>query len=393
MSLKRFIGLFLLGMVFTGLAIAEDDTVPPLSLEDIADITAKIVTLAKTQEPIIKPSSEEDLTEDGYAFVYDFGTLYLNHPSMDEGSTLLQFVIQSEDVTASRNTCVGQTLQDLLASYTSENPLLRGDYNHAVLYLYNELPQQASWAWLARDGQRIQSVQYTLHARMSDGQYSDLGILYTLSSGLVDSIRVFGLTNRVSQSDVMSTLDLVAQSQKSTAYSQVTTSFDGLTLTPFSEADLTFSGIDFLHTSPEELNQHFGEPIEDTQMQDSDGSYVRMVDYGPCEIFYHYDASMENPSILSLTVGTDGFEGPRAIRVGDTFASVLSRFRFGEGEYDGEHEVLYGTPADGNYAFCEYGQDASAVLRYFTKTQDGNVIELMAIFEDMILTEFLVIHV
>lgn len=397
MRLNRIVSLMLsclmLLMVSYAAAQEEDsDVISPLSVEEIAAFTQQVLDLAKAQEPIVTPEGEADLTEDGYAFIYDFGTLYLNHPQMGEDAALLSFVITGEDVKGPRESMVGQTVQELLASFTSENPALSGDYNHAVLYLYDELPLEAVWAWVARDGQRVQSVQYSVFAAYPEGEYTDTGVLYTVQGGLVDAIRVYGLTERISEADVRDTLNLVRASLVSRTYESVPTSFDGLQLTAFDAADLRFSGFDFASATPEDAIARFGEAIEDNLMTDSDGSQVRLMDFGDCEIFFRTDKASGETYVSSLTVASDGLEGPRAIRVGDTFASVLSRFRFGEGEYTDGIELLYGSTESYEYGICEYGDNASATLRYFSVDEKGEPVELLILFENMELSEYLLLR-
>ena len=372
-------------------ALAADDGADPLQYAELMSLTEQILTLASSQEPIQAPSGVQDLTEDGYAFVYDFGTLYWSHPVVDDEAMLLSFTISGE-VMACRDTFVGEPLSDLLHAYYCENDALSGDYDHAVLYLSDNLPQSAAWAWVSRDGQRVSSVQYSIHALQEDGQYSDIGLLYSIESGTVDVIRLYGLLNRLSLQDVQATLQLVSQSARSQSYSAVASSYDGLTLTPFSEDDLIFSGIDFLHMTPEDAVSRFGPAIEDASMEDSDGTFVRMMDFGACEIFFRYDTQHEQVHIASVTISQDGLEGPRAVRFGDSFSSVLCRFRFGEGEYEDGMERLYGSLESGEYGLAEYGDDASGILRYYTVTSDGVPVRMMAIFQQMELTELLILR-
>ena len=372
---------------------AEDsDTVPPLELHEITELTERILSMAGTMEPIVTPAGADDYTDDGYAFVYDFGTLYMDRPQMSGDSVLLSYVISGEDVMACRDTCVQEPLSALLASFTSENPALVGDYDHAVLYLYDD-PDAVLWAWVARDGQRVLNVQYSVHALLEDGSYTDTGLLYTMESGFVDTIRVYGINSRISAADVHDTLSYVRRSAVQTAYSAVVSSYDGESLLPFSGEDLVFSGLDFLHASPEDVISLLGNSLEDNEMQDSDGSTLRMMDFGACEVYFRYGNGQTNPVIASITVSQDLFEGPRAIRIGDAFSDVLCRFRFGEGTYENGFEQLYGDVDSGNYATCEYGDDASAILRYFCRLEDGTDVELMAIFSVMELVEFLILRI
>lgn len=378
-------------LTWTVPVLAADDGADPLLFSDLSSLIDVVLAYAKTQEPILTPKDETDITEDGYAFQYNFGTLYMNHPRMDADASLLSFVINSE-ITASHDTYIGQPVSDLLASFYSENDQLMGDYEHAVLYVFDNLPDSASWAWVSRDGQRISNVQYSVHTRLEDGSYSDIGLLYNIESGTVDRIRLYGATNSISLENVMATLDLVEESAHEDYYSAVPSSYDGLTLLPFDEHDLVFSGIDFLHTTPDEAIRLFGEPIEDNTMEDSDGTSVRMMDFGTCEIFFRYDASRTKVQIASVTISSDAIEGPRSVRIGDEFSSVLCRFRFGEGEYADNRELLYGREGSDSYGLSEYGEDASAVLRYVTTTRYGTKVLMMGIFEQMQLEELLILR-
>ena len=77
------------------------------------------------------------------------------------------------------------------------------------------------------------------------------------------------------------------------------------------------------------------------------------------------------------------------MRYGDSFASVLNRFRHGEGEYVDLHEVLYGDPATDTYGLAEYGTDASATLRYAFQAASGQKVVLHMNFEFLELHEIL----
>lgn len=371
--------------------MAADDGADPLQYTDLIRLIDVVMSYASTQDPIVVPKDEADITEDGYAFQYNFGTLYMNHPQMDADAALLSFVINSE-ITASHDTYIGQPVSDLLSSFYTENEQLSGDYEHAVLYVFDNLPDSASWAWVSRDGQHISNVQYSVHTRLEDGTYSDIGLLYNIESDTVDRIRLYGVSNSISLQNVQATLALVKESARANHYAAVVSSYDGLTLTPFGESDLTFSGIDFLRTTPDDAIRLLGEAIEDNSMKDSDDTYVRMMDFGVCEIFFRYDSDRKNPHIDSVTISSDAIEGPRSVRIGDAFSSVLCRFRFGEGEYADNRELLYGSEDGPSYGLSEYGDDASAVLRYYTTTSNGTKVLMMGIFEQMELKEMLILR-
>ena len=86
----------------------------------------------------------------------------------------------------------------------------------------------------------------------------------------------------------------------------------------------------------------------------------------------------------------DELEGPRAVRVGDSFASVYNRFRNGEGEYqDNDVEILYGAEAEGDFGAAYYGENASATLRYGVVLEDGRRIILQTEYDVMDCTEIM----
>ena len=108
---------------------------------------------------------------------------------------------------------------------------------------------------------------------------------------------------------------------------------------------------------------------------------------------FMYDAKKQNPVLEVMTIDMDGMEGPRAVRIGDTFSSVLCRFRYGEGEFDGFTEALYGTMDAAPYGMAEYGDDASATLYYAMKADNGRTIQLYMPFEQMFLSEITLYYI
>ena len=103
---------------------------------------------------------------------------------------------------------------------------------------------------------------------------------------------------------------------------------------------------------------------------------------------FSYDAQKQNPTLEMLSIDMDGLEGPRCVRIGDTLSSVISRFRNGEGDYDGvSREVLYGDGENAPYGLAEYGDDATAGLWYAAKLEDGRTVVLSMSFEQMYLSD------
>lgn len=341
-------------------------------------------------EPLNDPNDEAYHTEDGYTFVYDFATLYMDRPEMTEDSVVQALVVTSSEEEGPRGTRVDYLSSEILSAFYDENEHLLGDSSFAALYLSDTMPAGALWGWVQRDGQRLKTIQYAVHEQLSSGGdgYTDCGLLYTLSDNLVAAIRAYGLNTTISADEVLNNLDAVQEVCEETSYAQVPTSVDGTTLGKFDRDDLLFSGLDFLSTTPEEAMQLLGQPLEDQWMEDDDGSYLRTMDFAQCSLLYTYDSQKQNSSLEMLTIDEDGLEGPRCVRVGDTLSSVISRFYNGDGEFDGEsREILYGDGETAPYGLAEYGTDANAGLWYAVQVEDGRTVVLSISFEQMYVSD------
>ena len=341
-------------------------------------------------EPLNDPNDEAYHTEDGYTFVYDFATLYMDRPEMTEDSVVQALVVTSSEEEGPRGTRVDYLSSEILSAFYDENEQLLGDSSFAALYLSDTMPAGALWGWVQRDGQRLKTIQYAVHEQLSSGGdgYTDCGLLYTLSDNLVAAIRAYGLNTTISADEVLNNLDAVQEVCEETSYAQVPTSVDGTTLGKFDRDDLLFSGLDFLSTTPEEATQLLGQPLEDQWMEDDDGSYLRTMDFAQCSLLYTYDSQKQNSSLEMLTIDEDGLEGPRCVRVGDTLSSVISRFYNGDGEFDGEsREILYGDGETAPYGLAEYGTDADAGLWYAVQVEDGRTVVLSISFEQMYVSD------
>ena len=100
------------------------------------------------------------------------------------------------------------------------------------------------------------------------------------------------------------------------------------------------------------------------------------------------DEKGENAKILSLTLLSDELEGPRAVRLGDTFSDDFSRFRSGENEMAEDlTELLYGAEESGAWGLAFY-DPAGMSLRYVT-TADGEAYELILNYTGQTLTEII----
>lgn len=373
-------------------ALAEDGGESALDWEELLQWAESYKARAMAAQPMNDPTEAAAYSEDGYAFIYDFATLYMDRPEMTEESVLKNLVITTADEEGPRGTCIDMLSGDVLARYYNENESLEGDRGFATLYVSDTMPSGALWAWVQRDGQRIMTIQYAVHEQLSTGGdgYTDAGLVYTIQDNLVAAIRAYGLDSRVEEEDVQNNLNAVEDVMEKTDYAQAPVSYIGTDLTAFGEEDLSFAGISFLTVTPEEAEAVLGTCREDNWMEDDTGEYLRTMEFADCEITFVYDSNKANPRADMITIDMNGMEGPRYVRVGDTFSSVLTRFRYGEGTYEGLTEILYGQENQAPYGVAEYGEDASATLRYATRVSDGREVMMYMGFEMMSLKEILI---
>lgn len=393
---KRLIclAIMLVMMLFALPSLAEDNGAGALTWEELEAWAASYKARAMESQPLNDPTEEAAFSEDGYAFVYEFAMLYMDRPEMTEDAVIRSIVVTDPEEVAPHGTRVDYLASEVLNAYYNENPALDGDSSFAALYLADTMPDEALWGWVQRDGQRLMTIQYAVHEQPATGGegYTDAGLIYTIQDNLVAAIRAYGLDARVSENDVRDTLAEVQQVAATTGYAQVPTSYVGTDLEAFNRDDLIFAGVDFLALTPEEAEDVFGAAREDHWMED-EGAYLRTMEFASCSMTFMYDAKKQNPVLEVMTIDMDGMEGPRAVRIGDTFSSVLCRFRYGEGEFDGFTEALYGTMDAAPYGMAEYGDDASATLYYAMKADNGRTIQLYMPFEQMFLSEITLYYI
>lgn len=394
---KRLISLLcaltMLALCLPMTALAEaDDQGEALTLEELESWVDSYKERAMESTPLNDPTADAANTEDGYAFIYDFATLYMDRPEMTEDSVVCNLVIVSSEETAPHDTMVDMPSATILSSFYNENPTLAGDRSFAALYISSMLPSGAQWAWVQRDSQRIMTIQYAVQEQAATGGdgYTDCGLIYTIEDDLVTAIRAYGMDTRIPAETVIENVAAVRDVMDTTSYVHAPTSLIGTDLDPFQRDDLLFSGIDFLTLTPESAEEAFGACLEDGWMEDDTGEFIRTMEFEGCEITFIYDANKQNPVTSVLSLNNDVMEGPRFVRLGDSFSSVLTRFRHSEGEYDGEGtEVLYGTEGTGAWGVATYGSDGMYTLRYGFPTEDGRQVILHLYFPYLELGEIL----
>ena len=388
--MKKMLCVLLALLLCPVMALAEESLADVLTYQELVSWADGYLARAKDAAPLNNPA--ESLTPDGYEFVYDFATLYLDTPDLSADTALNAVVLTVDTENGPRSVNVENAMSEVLGAYYSENADLLGTRDAAALYTMDLMPASAAWGQVLRDGQRVQTIQYGVHEQLATGGegYTDAGVIYTMLENRVTAVRVYGLNSRVTLQQVNDVLYGVKTLAAQQDYAQAPFSYNGLELAAFAQDDLTFSGVNFLTLTPETAAQVLGQPTSDTWMEDGDNGFTRMQIYDGFEVTYTYDKAKENCKVYMILITKDGLEGPRGVRCGDTFASVYNRFRNGEGEYgDDDVEILYGENGVGTYGKATYGADASARLRYAFDLADGRNVVLQLDFTVMQLSEII----
>lgn len=387
--LKKMLCLLLAVLLCPLAALAEDSGAELLSYKELASWAEPYIARARNAQPLNTPA--DTLTEDGYAYIYDFATLYADTPALSPDTIVNAVVLTTSGENGPRSVNVGSAMSVVLEAYYTENPDLAGTDEAAVLYTVDLLPEAAHWAQVNRDGQRVQTIQYAVHEQMASGSdgYSDAGIIYTMADNRVSAVRVYGLESRIPLETVNLVMYAALRTSLEKDYVQAPFSYDGEALAAFGEEDLVFSGMNLLTLTPDEAVALLGEPLSDTWMDNGDAGYIRVQTFASCEVTYLFNKARTEGTVYMFLLTADGLEGPRNVRIGDSFSGVYNRFRNGEGEYreDGT-ETLYGEGSD-TFGQAYYGYNADATLTYGFTLADGRKVVLWMDFAAMELAELM----
>ncbi len=358
--------ILLLLWVMLPLGLAAENEKDALSYSEIMDWVTPYIEKAKATTPLNAPIGADALNEDGYAYIYDFATMYFDKPTLDSTTKLNAIVIYTEEEALPRGVNVDSDLDQLLSAYYCENEELVGSKDFAYLYISDTMPMGAMWAWVQRDGQTVNLVQYAIHEQLSNGGdgYTDCGLLYTIQANTVVAVRAYGLSAFIDEKQVASNLNQVNQISKDDSYFMFKRSLSGSDVGKFSREDLSFSGLDFLSITPEECVAILGESMEDVWMENDTEGYLRNLNYEDCAFTFGYDINKENGTLLYMEIFASGMEGPRGVAIGDSLPDVMQRFMHSQGTYDGTVETLYGLEGDEQYATAEYWDGGETILRY-----------------------------
>ncbi|MDD3213090.1 MAG: hypothetical protein PHY64_05425 [Eubacteriales bacterium] len=312
----------------------------------------------KDVQPINAPVGEDALTGDGYAFIYDTATLYYNKPVLDAQSVLNAVAVTDASLAMPRSVTLNAPAAALLAAYGWQNPSLSGDDSFAPLYVLNQLPQAAYWALAQRSGNTLQSVQCAIHVLAGDDRYTDAGVLYTVTDGAVNAIRVYGFNTYITQAEVQGNLAAVGGGAQQT---------EGVTLVSdaeaFGQSDLQFGKVDFLTLTASAAQTLFGAATDENWAQDDTGEWLHSLTTANAALVFVTDANRQNERLESITL-TGGESGPRGLAAGMTLNDAMALFRSdGDNRTADGAALLYGDGQNLPYGTLERG-GGYATLHY-----------------------------
>ena len=370
--MKHLLSMLLVLCVTFGMALPASADPGALSIEEIFDFEDTLKEMALQSELLNDPRDEESLSEDGYAFVYSFGTLYADQPEMTKETQLTAAMITDFGAVAPRGIQLNAHYPDLLSAFRNDNPSLDGNRGGALLYLDGNDASGYAYGRVLRDGQRLRSVEYVAMVPAGDG-FCRPSLTFTIEMDLVSSIRLEGITEIYDSSVISSQLEEMRSLGAESGYTQFPVSWNGLDLTPFGEDDLTFSGISFLSLQPES----FGPLAEDVLVSNDEDGWLRVVNTEDYSATFTCAEDGSDARIAYLELNSDDVEGPRGVQLGDSVSMDLNRFRSGENEIsaDGLTEILYGTEGVVPWGKAFYLDGDGMTLRYVTAAE-GREVEL-----------------
>lgn len=384
--MKKLMTLILVLCMTTGLfCLAGAEDPEPVTAAELAAWAESLKKQALEGELLNDPTDENAEMEDGFMLVYPFATLYADSPEMNENTKIAMVSVEDADDIGFRGLLLTMMPAEAAALFPNDNPDMAGEREDALLYLTEEADGGVLYGWVYRDGQRIQSIEYG-HIAPVEGGYRRSRLNLLFAENLLFAVTAEGLNSEagllLTEEDKDAITAEMAVMKDRNEYTAVKMSRTG-DAPEFTADDLIFAGIDFLAAQPEDMP---GVP-EQEEIEDEEGSLLRVDGDGYIAVFrVSADGTKE---IVSFSIEHDELEGPRGVRLGDTFQEDIKRFRMENRDSDGLTEMLYGEEDGVPRGVAEFGGEENT-LRYVTAAPDGRNVELLLRYTMNELTEILV---
>ncbi|MEG0766075.1 MAG: hypothetical protein RR482_00020 [Clostridia bacterium] len=390
--MRKYCMLLLVGLLIFPAVHAKAAPPAPLSMQELASWRNVLYTQLRDATPTNDPVDTYDpQAGDVYLFTFPFGTADVASPTFDTpGNPVLGIELLTDAFADPRGLRVGDSVQTVLAAYPNDNPSLTGDARYAALYAHDvqDKTHTLAWGWLLREKDAVQSLQYDVSVRQTDGTYLDVGLLYVIHDGQVSAIRLYGFDSAITEEEATANLHSVQEIAQRTSFTPGKIS-SVETATRFGLDDLLFSDLNFLTATPESIRALLGAPQEERTLKE--GEQLFLMTYPDALFEFSLDAQ-NGARLRAVLVHMSTLLGPRGLRVGDTFGDVLDRFyRAWSGE-DGDQIPLYGTLDTPPFGFLTYEAGGDITLRYaFPHTDAGRTqtYVLHLSFQNQTLREYL----
>ncbi len=379
------IGVLLLALALLtlcGVAPAESSPEAVTGAE-LESLLSAVQSQVNGKTPLNDPAGEDARSEDGIRHQFEEAELFADGPVLDGETAVNTLLFRDSEGAVLRSTGIDTQWVDLLSAHPLDNEELYGTREEAVLYLRKTEGDGFRYGRILRDGQRISAAEYGEIYAVENG-YRQTSVTYSLTNGLVTSIRVDGLDagDLLQAEEVQEKYAELETLAAIRDYRAVKTSRNGLELTAFGEEDLHFCGFDFSSLQPSQLPGHPSTELVDNE----DGTWLLICSGEGYEAVFQTDAQGENARVLNFSLLDDTLEGPRCVRMGDLFSDDYCRFRNGENEMtDAFTELLYGTEGSAPWGMANYDfANGETTLRYVTGSAAGEV-ELLLQYEQNLL--------
>lgn len=362
-----FVIVFILVAV-ASFAYAENvaDTADNQLLRD--ELLEFVSNILEQEKNSTEPKADPQETELGRMIASDSVELYYHGTGTD---AVLSGVKMKESIaTGPRGEQLFDDVTSLIARYPNDNQTLYGDKEFATLYVDTDLPETASWGLVARDGQRIQSVSYTVSTLLEAEEYQNLNLVFEVNNGFISSIAVYGLDSRVPKAEVENSIAYAEKTATLKSYFAHPSSAEGSELDAFQREDLVFSGLDYLTLTPEAVLEKFG-PADTDEISEGEPR-LRTLSWDAIDASFVVNEQGECVKPYRFTIKDDVIEGPRALRIGDSFPDIYKRFRSeGNGIDNQGVELLYGEFGKAPYGIISYYADGleMSMLQEIESTQ------------------------